>query len=145
MFKTSVSQHNMLISITLLMVFCILAFSASVIGIDDNPPGIALAYLSTIALVLTFVHSMRTSKQFRYLIYTSGFSFVFFAVFHNVFEGIASKVGETSILYGLLNGVGGAFFLIATLVCPSGLLVGAIGAVIMSRRERRSKQGSLTT
>jgi hypothetical protein len=80
---------------------------------------------------------MRTSKQFRYLIYASIFGFVFFVVFHNVFEGIASKMGEASIVYGLLNSVGAVFFLIAILVCPSGLLVGAIGTVITSIQKYR--------
>ena len=141
MFKSFMSSRNILVSLMLFVAFCILAFAASVIGISDNPPGIALAFLSTIALVVAFVHPWRTSKQFRYLIYASGLGFVLFAVLHNVFEAIASKVGETSLAYGLLNGAGVTSFLIATLVCPSGLLVGAIGAAIMSSRDRRSRQG----
>ncbi|MBA4312730.1 MAG: hypothetical protein C0417_08880 [Chlorobiaceae bacterium] len=140
MFKSFLSIRNMIVSLILLVACCILGFAASAVGIDDNPSGIALAFLSTIALVLAFVHPLRTSKQFRYLIYASGIGLIIFAVLHNVFEGIASKVGEANLSYGLLQGAGVAFFFIAILVCPIGLLVGAIGAAITSSREGRSKK-----
>ncbi len=142
MFKSFLSSRNMIVSLILLVVCCILGFAASVVGIDDNPPGIGLAFLSTIALVLAFIHSMRTTKQFRYLIYTSGMGFVLSVILHNVFEGIASKVGETNLAFGLLNGAGVAFFLIAIFVCPIVFVIGLIGAAIMFNRERRSKQNS---
>jgi len=142
MIKSFMSTRNIIVSVILLVVCCILGAAANVVGIADNPPGIALAFLSTIALVLTFVHPLRNSKQFRYLVYTSGIGFILFAILHNVFEGISSKVGETSIAFSLLNGAGVASFLIAIFICPIGLLIGAIGAVIMSSRERRSKQNS---
>jgi polyferredoxin len=141
MFKELTSSRNIIGSLIFLVACCVLAFAASVVGISDNPPGIGLAFLSAIALVLAFVHSWRTSKQFRYLIYASGLGFILSVVLHNVFEGIASKAGEASLSYGLLNGAGVAFFFIAVLVCPSGLLVGAVGIAIMSRRKRRLQQG----
>jgi hypothetical protein len=112
-----------------------LAFAAAV-GIDDNPPGVLLAYLSASAFVLAFAHPWRTSKQFRYLIYTSILSFVVFAVLSNVFEAIASNLGGSGLVNSLLNGTGGVCFLVATLLCPPGLLVGAVGAVILYFRER---------
>jgi membrane protease YdiL (CAAX protease family) len=141
MFKKLKLPRNIIGSLIFLVACCVLAFAASVVGISDNPSGIGLAFLSAIALVLTFVHPWRTSKQFRYLIYASGLGLILSVVLHNVFEGIASKVGETSMSYGLLNGTGVAFFFIAILVCPSGLLVGAIGIAIMSIRKRRLQQG----
>jgi multidrug transporter EmrE-like cation transporter len=141
MLKELTSSHNMIGSLILLVACCMFAFAASGVGISDNPPGIALAYLSAIALVLAFVHPWRTSKQFRYLIYASGIGLVLFGVLHNVFEGIASNLGETNLVYGLLNGAGGAFFLIAILVCPSALLVGVVGMAVMSLRGRRLQHG----
>ncbi|HAP34791.1 MAG TPA: hypothetical protein DCQ28_02175 [Bacteroidetes bacterium] len=143
MLKVLWIPRNGVISLLLLSVCIVLAYNASRIGIDDNPPGIAFAYLSAIALVFVFVHPWRTSKQYRYLIYASGIGFILFAILHNVFEGIASVIGETSIVYGMLNVTGVVCFLIAILVCPSGLLVGTIGAGIMSIREHRSKHRSL--
>jgi hypothetical protein len=129
-------------SLILIAVCGVLAIAASVIGISDNPPGLVLAFLSASAFVLVFVHPWRTSKQFRYLIYVSGLGFIVFAVLHNVFEAIASKLGGSGLVCGLLNGVGVVFFLIAILLCPPGLLVGIVGAVIMASRGRHSPPGS---
>ena len=117
----------------------VLAITAAAIGIDDNPPGLLLAFLSATAFVLAFVHPWRTSKQFRYLIYASVLGFIVFAVLHNVFDFVAWKLGGSGLIPGLLNGASAAFFLVATLLCPPGLLVGAIGAVVMFRQERRSQ------
>jgi len=142
MLKALSTPRNRSRSLMLLAVCGVLAFAASVLGISDNPPGLVLAFLSTIAFVLAFVHPWRTSKQFLSLVYASGLGFVIFVILHNVFEVIASKIGESGLAYSLLNGAGVAFFFIAILVCPSGLLVGAVGAVIMSRRKDHSRQGS---
>ena len=142
MVKSFISSRNIIISIILLLVCVILAFFAYVVGISDNPPGIALAFLSTISFLLAFTHSLRSSKQFRYLIYISGLGFVISVILHNVFEGIASNIEGTSIAQGFLNGIGVAFFLIAIFICPIGLIIGAIGTAVISSRERRSKQRS---
>ena len=127
-------------SLVLLAVCGVLAAAAGVVGIDDNPPGIALAYVSATALVLAFVHPWKTSKQFRRLIYMSVGGFVAFAVLSNVLEALAPRVSTSGPLGGLLGGAGAAFFLIATLLCPPGLLVGVIGAVAKARREHHSRQ-----
>ncbi len=136
MLRELTSPRNIIASLILLVACCVFALAASAVGISDNQLGIVLAFLSSIAVVLAFVHQWRTSKQFRYLIYASGIGVIFFAVLHNVFEGIASKVAETSMAYDLLNGASVAFFMIAILVCPSGMLVGIVGVIVMSNRER---------
>ena len=47
----------------LLLVICgELAAAAGAVGIDDNPAGLSLAYLSAIALVLAFAHPWRASS-----------------------------------------------------------------------------------
>ena len=121
----------------LLLALCgALAVVSGAIGISDNPPGILLAFLSAAALLLAFAHPWRTSKQFRHLFYLAGLSFIVFAVLHNVFDFLAKRVGHPGPLQGLLNGAGVVFFLVAVLLCPPGLLVGTVGAVIMSWRTR---------
>ena len=117
----------------------VLAIAAIAVGIDDNPPGVLLAYLSATAFVLAFVHPWRTSKQFRRLIYASILGFVVFGILSNVFEGIASNLAGSGLVNSLLNGAGAACFLVAALLCPPGLLVGAVGAVILYFRERHSQ------
>jgi hypothetical protein len=127
----------------ILFAVCVaLAAAAAIVGIGDNPPGLLLAFLSASAFIVAFVHPWRASKKFKRLIYASGLGFVVFAVLHNVFEGLASKAGVSGLVHGLLGGVGVAFFLVAILLCPPGLLVGAVGAIVMSRRERHSQPGA---
>ena len=120
----------------------VLAAAATAVGISDNPPGLLLAFLSAITFVVAFVHPWRTSKQFLRLIYASGLGFIVSAVLHNVFEGIASMAGVSGLVHDLLGGAGVAFFLVAILLCPPGLLVGAVGAVVMFRRKRHSQPGA---
>lgn len=125
----------------LLAVCGVLAIAAAAIGIDDNPPGLLLAFLSASAFVLAFVHPWRASKQFLYLIYASVLGFIVFAVLHNVFDFVASKSGGSGLVPGLLNSASALFFLLACLLCPPALLVGVIGAAVMYGRERHSQPG----
>jgi hypothetical protein len=110
----------------LLLAICgALAAAAGVVGIDDNLPGQSLAWLSAIALVLAFVHPWRTSRRFLLLTGASALGLVVFAVLSAVMEN-AGIVG------------GGAFFLLALFLCPAGLLVGIIGAVVTVVTSRRA-------
>jgi hypothetical protein len=122
----------------LLAICGILAFAASAVGIDDNPPGLLLAFLSAATFTVAFVHPWRASKNFRRLMYASGLGFVVFVLFHNVLNGVASSAGSSGLAHDLLSGAGVAFFLVAILLCPPAFLVGAVGAIVMSRRERNS-------
>ncbi len=104
-----------------------LAAAAGVVGIDDDLPGLSLAWLSAVALVLAFVHPWRTSKRFLLLAGVSALGFVVFAVL--------SAVMENAAVFG-----GGVFFLLALFLCPAGFVVGIIGAVgtfFASRREHQ--------
>jgi len=131
------TPRNRIRTLILLVICGLSAIAAATAGISDNPPGILLAFIAAIAFVLAFVHPWRTSRQFRRLLYASALGFVVFGLLHNVFEAIAWNLGGSGLVHGLLNAVGAAFFLIAILVCPPGLLVGAVGAVVMSIRNRR--------
>jgi len=139
------TPHNRIRTLILLAICGLLAIAAAVVGIDDNPPGILLAFLAATAFVLAFVHPWRTSRQFRRLLYASALGFVVFGLLHIVCEVIASNIGGSGLVQDLLNGAGAVFFLIAVLVCPPGMLVGAVGAVVMSIRNRgRSTPGPTT-
>jgi hypothetical protein len=132
------NTRNRYRSLILLVVCGVFAFGASILGIEDNPPGIASAFLSTIAFILALVHPWKASKNFRRLMYASAFGFIVFAILHNVLHGVASSAGSSGLAHDLLSGAGVAFFLAAVLLCPPAFLVGAIGAIVMSRRERIS-------
>jgi hypothetical protein len=126
-------------SFILFAVCGVLAIAAIVIGIDDNPPGLLLAFLSAIAFVLAFVHPWRASKQFLYLIFASLLGFIVGAILHNVLDFLAYKSGGSGLVPGLLNFISTAFFLVAVLLSPPAFLVGVTGAVVMYVRERRSQ------
>lgn len=116
----------------------LLAGAAYAIGIDDNPPGVALLLLSVATIVLAFAHPFRTARPYKRLALGAIPAFVLAVILHNVLSGAASWVGAERPLGIALEVVGTAFFLIATLLCPALLLVGIVGAVVASWRERRT-------
>jgi len=138
MFEAFTTPEHRNRSLLLLVISGALAAAAAAVGIDDNPPGIVLAYLSTTVLVLAFVHHWRTWKRYRRLIYAACLAFVASAVLSNVLELIGSRLGEQSPIAVPFNVVGAFFFLVATLLCPPGLVVGIIGSIVAYRRERRA-------
>jgi len=63
--------------------------------------------------------------------------FVVFAILHNVFDAVATLAASVRAVHGLLEGLSVAAFLLAILICPPAMLVGAVGWVIMLIREHR--------
>ncbi len=131
------TPHNRIRTLILLVICGLLAIAAAAVGIDDNPPGILLAFLAAIAFVLAFVHPWRTSRQFRRLLYASVLGFALFAILNNVFAAVAHNSATGGALQNLLQGLAVAAFFLATLICPAAFIVGAVGSVAMFIRSRR--------
>ena len=127
-------------TLILLTVCGALGVAAGAVGISDNLPGVLLAFLSACAFVVAVVHPWKASKQFRRVLYASALGFLGFVVLHNVLEAVASNVD--GFVHDLLGGASAVVFVAATLLCPAGVLVGAVGAVVMSRREHHSLPGA---
>ena len=121
-------------TLLLLAVCAGMAAAAIVVGVEENPLGIALGFLSASALVLGFAHPWRTSRPFRRLIYASVVGFVALVITSNVLEATLSKAAVPSAIEALLNGAAIAAFLL----CPAGFLVGVIGAMVAPRIQRPS-------
>ena len=138
------TPHNRIRTLIFLVTCGLSAIAAAAVGIDDNPHGILLAFLAATAFVLAFVHPWRTSRQFRRLLYASALGLVVFGLLHIMFDVTASNLGGSGLVHDLLS-AGAAIFLITTLVCPSGLLVGAVGAMVMAIRNRRHLTPGPTT
>ena len=136
------TPQNRTCAFILIAACCVLAIAAAVLGISDNPPGIALAFLSAAALILAFVHPWRAVKQFRHLFRAAGIGFIAFAVLHILFDFFAAKSVGSAFLHGVLNGAGAASLLIAILICPPGLFIGAVGALVMFLRNRHSEKSA---
>jgi hypothetical protein len=115
----------------------LLGIAAAVIGIDDNPPGILFAFLGITAFVLAFAHPWRTSRQFLRLLLASILGLFVFGGLMILCDMIGSNLFGGSGVIRLLLNIGSTLFLVLALICPSGLVVGAVGAVLMAIRNRR--------
>lgn len=116
---------------------CLAIAGALIVGISDNPPGIALLYGGMVCLVLAAVCRWQRPKSFLLLLAFSALGFVVFAILHNLLYGLATMV-DLAWLKGMIRALHVAAFLIALLLCPVGVLVGLVGwvaAVFRSRRE----------
>ena len=131
------TPRNRIKTLILLVVCGLLAIAAAAVGIDDNPPGILLAFLAATAFVLAFVHPLRTARQFRLLLYASVLGLALFAILNNIFAAIAHNSATAGALQNLLQGFAVAAFFLATLICPAAFIVGAVGSVAMFIRSRR--------
>jgi hypothetical protein len=109
--------------------------NAVLVGIADNPPGLLLAFASSILLVLALTTGWHHPRKHFYLFAGSLLAFVVTAVLHNVFEAAASVAGA-QWLKAAGEAIGAAFFLIALFLCPAGLLVGAVGGIASMLRRR---------
>jgi hypothetical protein len=65
----------------------------------------------------------KTTSKFLKLIIVSIIGFFLFAILHNLVSVVASRLFNKEIEEPL-------FFILATLVCPMGLIVGIIGTII---------------
>ena len=125
------------ITTLILLAVCILsAIAAALAGIDDNPPGVLLAYLAAIALVLAFVHPWRSVKQFRSLLLWSVIGMALFVALNNVFAYFGHSSTTTAGLQNALQGLAVVSFLLATMICPAAIIVGAAGWAVMAVRSR---------
>ena len=131
------TPHNRIKTLILLVICGLSAIAAAAVGIDDNPPGILLAFLAATAFVLAFVHPWRTARQFRLLLYASVLGLALFVILNNVFAAVAHNSATAGALQNLLQGLAVAAFFLATLICPAAFIVGAVGSVAMFIRSRR--------
>jgi hypothetical protein len=116
----------------------VLAIAAVAVGIDDNPPGILLAFLAAIAIVLAFVHPWRTARKFMFLLLASALGFVLFAILNMILDSIAQNSTSSRAIQDLIESpVANALNIIIAMICPAGFIVGAVGSLAMIIRDRR--------
>jgi hypothetical protein len=93
-------------------------FLISIIGI-----GIAVTIAIGFKLLIKKTKPEGKLKKFLVLIGASIAGFFIFAILHNLISGLLSQLFKTEVEEPV-------FFILATLVCPMGLLVGVIGSII---------------
>ena len=131
------TQHNRKMTLILLAICGLLAIAAVVVGIDDNLPGILLAFLAATAFVLAFVHPWRTARKFMFLLLGSLLGFVLFIILNIILDTVAQNPANTGTLQDLLQSPAiDAVSIIIAMVCSATFIVGAVGSVAMFIRNR---------
>jgi disulfide bond formation protein DsbB len=130
--------HNRTRTIIILVICGLLAIAAAVVGIDDNPPGILLAYLAATAFVLAFVHPWRSARKFMFLLLASVLGFVLFVILNIISDSVAQNPATSSALRDLMQSPAmDALGFVIAILCPVAFIVGAVGSVAMFIRNRR--------
>ena len=132
------TPRNRKMTLILLTICGLLAIAAVVAGIDDNPPGILLAFLAAAAFVLAFVHPWRTARKFMLFLLASVLGFILYILLNIVLDTAAQDPAASSALLNLLQSpVVDAINIIIAMLCPAAIVVGAAGSVVMFIRRRR--------
>ena len=132
------TSHNRNMTLMLLAICGLLAIVAVVAGIDDNLPGILLAFLAATAFVLAFVHPWRTARKFIFLLLASILGFVLFIALNIIFDAVAQNPATAGALQNLLQSPAiDAFSIIISMLCSAAFIVGAVGSITMFIRSRR--------
>jgi hypothetical protein len=132
------APHNRKTTLILLAICGLLAIAAVVVGIDDNPPGVLLAFLAATAFVLAFVHPWRTAKKFMFLLLASVLGFVLYIILNIILDTAAQNPATAGAFQDLLQSpVVDALSIIIAMICSAAFIVGAVGSVAMFMRNRR--------
>ena len=133
------NKSNRKVMFTFLAISIISLAIAFIIGIADNPPGLLLCFIGVVALILVFVHRWRKAKNYLILFVVSLIGFAVFAVLHNVMYGLEKMAADIIVLSQLLRFLDILFFLIAIMVCPPGILIGAVGSIVFYFKNKMKK------
>jgi len=128
--KTTSTKRSRIITLFLVVICCSSLIAAFIVGISGNLPGLTLCYIASASIILAFVHSWRKIKYFCILSISSLVGFFVFVVLHNVFYGLGQIAADINILSWVLDFLHAVFFIIATLICPTGFLIGVIGSIV---------------
>ena len=119
----------------------LLAIASVVVGIDDNPPGVLLAYLAATAFVLAFSHPWRTARKFMFLLLASVLGSILFMILSMISDSIVQNPASSDTLKKLIESpMNEALSIVFAMLCSAAFLVGVVGAVIMFIRNRRQSE-----
>ena len=125
-------------TLALIVLAAVLAAAAYLIGVDDNPPGIALAALSGALFVTAFVHHWRSPRRFLLLSATSLGAVVVLGALGIVIDIAVTGNRLPASVTSLVESAGSALFLAIAFVGVPSILVGLVGAIVawLIRRAR---------
>ena len=129
-------------TLVLIAMGCGFLAAALLIGVNDNPPGLALVYLAVAAWILAFARRWRRVRSFVILLGVGLVGFLLSVILHNLLYALSELAADMVVLSRVLGFLGVVFFIFGVLVCPPGVLIGAVGSVVMAVRDRRRKRRS---
>lgn len=135
----SVDRNHRKATIAFLAIGITLLIAASFVGIADNPPGIVLLYVGVAAFILAFAHRWRRARSFLILLVVSVTGLPVFAVLHNAAYALAEMTNGVIVLRQIFQFLDVSCFLLALIVCPPGVLIGAVGSLVVCLRHRAGK------
>jgi hypothetical protein len=133
------------VTLVLIVVGCAALAAALVLGVNDNPPGLALVYTAVIAWILAFAHRWRRARSFLILLGASLLAFPISVILHNVFYALGELTSDTAVLSQAMGVLDALFFLVGIFLCPAGALIGAVGSIVMAVRQWKRARTSNET
>jgi len=134
------TRSNRIKTLILLVICCLSAIASTVVGIDENPPGILLALFAAVTFVLAFSHPWRTARKFMFLLLAAVLGFVLFIIVSIVSDSIVQNPASSDALQNLIESpVNEALSIIFAMLCSAAFLVGVVGAVVMFIRRGSQK------
>jgi len=134
------TRSNRIKTLILLVICCLSVIASTVMGIDENPPGILLALLAAVTFVLAFSHPWRTARKFMFLLLAALLGFVLFIIVSIVSDSIVQNPASSDALQNLIQSpVNEALSIISAMLCSAAFLVGVVGAGVMFIRSRSQK------
>ena len=138
MIESLSTPRNRMVSLILLMICGMLAIAAAFLGVDDNLPGILLAFLAATAFVLAFVHPWQTARKFMLLLLASVIGFVLFVILNIFLDSVIQNPSASVALKNLIQSpTTEVMFVIMAMLCTAALVVGPVGSIVMFIRSRR--------
>ncbi len=107
----------------------VLVVIALVLGVSDNPPGIAVLGTGLGLMFYAFVHHWQDAAHFGTLFAVSIISLPVLVLLHNIFDGLNQNIGPIPVLSQLLEGLAVISFLVAILLSPVTAIIGLFGGL----------------
>ena len=123
-------------TISFFLAAVLLIIAAMVVGISDNPPGIALFYSGMILLFLALVHPWRKWENYAILAgVCAGIILLVFVVLH-IYAAIFITPGVPNTPTATENVIEAFLFILILFICVPGIIVGIFGAIFRAIRRK---------
>lgn len=105
---------------------------SAILGVSDNPPGIALLYICLACLAGAWVWNWPSAQEFWQLLIASLAAFPVAGILHNLLYALGTVVQGIPVIYELVGFLGVFFFLVAVMAAPPAAVVALLGGISVS-------------